>query len=329
MRLIPSFTVFLLLLFFTAYASAQDTLKITFGSCNNQDKPQHLWDDILSDVPDIWVWLGDNIYGEGQDAEGLRRLYLRQKQHPDYEKLLATAFITGIWDDHDYGVNDGGKHFLYKRESQKEFLDFLAVSANDHRRTQKGIYTVHWLDQKSGIKVRLILLDTRYFRDDAIRTKDGYTPNEKGSILGKEQWSWLEKELKENKAEITLFASGIQVIPAEHRFEKWSNFPNERKKLFNLIRKYKVAHPIILSGDRHIAEISRIEWKRHTILEVTSSSLTHSYGTNTFEPNAYRVGKLINVDNYGLLQVWKENDQVVYKVQLKGEGGVILQEFKE
>lgn len=33
--------------------------------------------------------------------------------------------VIGVWDDHDYGINDGGKDFFLKNITRDIFLDFI------------------------------------------------------------------------------------------------------------------------------------------------------------------------------------------------------------
>ena len=53
--------------------------KIAFGSCSDQKRPQPLWDDIVAQKPDVWIWLGDNIYGDSESMDTLRTKYAQQK----------------------------------------------------------------------------------------------------------------------------------------------------------------------------------------------------------------------------------------------------------
>ena len=47
-----------------------------------------------------------------------------------------------VWDDHDYGVNDGGGDFPAKEISRKAFLDFFnEPMASDRWIQESGIYT--------------------------------------------------------------------------------------------------------------------------------------------------------------------------------------------
>ena len=50
---------------------------------------------------------------------------------------------------------------------------------------------------------QVILLDTRYHRDPLFSN---------GDVLGEGQWTWLERQLRENEAQITIIGSSIQVI---------------------------------------------------------------------------------------------------------------------
>lgn len=208
---------------------------LAFGSCNRQQLDQPLWKPILKENPEVWVWLGDNIYADTQDMGQMAADYTMQFNQPDYRKLRQSTQVVGIWDDHDYGINDGGKYFSKKDSSQQLLLDFLEEPSTSMRRRQLGAYAVHTFGSEDQ-QVKLFLLDTRYHRDTLFKKNGHYVPNRDGTLLGEAQWNWLEEELETNDAAITLIASSIQVIPEEHKFEKWANFPPERKRLLDLIR---------------------------------------------------------------------------------------------
>ncbi len=113
----------------SALPEHKNVTTLAFGSCSDQKRPQPLWDDILQQQPQVWIWLGDNIYGDSENMDTLKAKYTRQKSNADYGKLRSTASVIGIWDDHDYGVNDGGKEYPRRKESQQLMLDFLDVPA--------------------------------------------------------------------------------------------------------------------------------------------------------------------------------------------------------
>lgn len=301
--------------------SHQKSFKIAFGSCSHQDKPQILWDEIVAENPDLWIWSGDNIYGDSEDMQVLRGKYQKQKNNPLYQKLKANTRIEGIWDDHDYGQNDGGKNYTMKNASKQELLDFLEAPKEDPRRSRDGVYYSFEIT-RNAVQVKFILLDTRYFRDDPIVKDSFYLPNHIGTILGDQQWEWLENELKTSNADVHILVSSIQVISDKHNEEKWGNFPNERKKLLNLLAKKNVKQPIIISGDRHIGEISKLNWDGKSITEVTSSSLTHASKLRSPEENPNRVDSLIYHENYGILEIPLEKNMTI-ESWLKGDGNIV------
>ncbi len=273
-------------------------LRIAFGSCNTVERPQHLWDDIVSMHPDIWIWLGDNIYADTDDPQVMREKYERVRSHPHYSALRARASIYGTWDDHDYGKNDAGKEWHAKEVAKAELLRFLEVPKSHPVWHRPGVYQ-HYFIQREGVNIDLILLDTRYFRDSIGREAGVYMPNDTGTLLGAAQWKWLDSVVHHLRGDIVVLVSSIQLIPEQHRFEKWANFPHERQRILQMLDSLNKP-VIVLSGDRHFGELSR--WSPR-IYELTSSSLNKSFGRPRNEPNRYRVGKPIVEDNYGLVQI--------------------------
>lgn len=300
--------------------SEVEITSIAFGSCNRQNLPQPLWKPIIADQPDLWIWMGDNIYGDSPNMDTLKAKYDRQNAVTDYQTMKSQTPIIGIWDDHDYGINDGGKFYAQRKESKDLMFDFLDVPDDAPERSHEGAYSSH-LYGKGEDLVKVILLDARYFRDTLERINRIYQINENGEVLGEAQWKWLEKELKTSPAKVNLIVSGIQMLPTEHAYEKWANFPKERERLLDLISKSNAKTPVLLSGDRHIAEVMKLTDSRFPdgIYEITSSGLTHTWSTLSEEANPYRVSDLIAKLNYGLATFdWKKG-QVTF--QVKGEEG--------
>ncbi|MDA1268942.1 MAG: alkaline phosphatase D family protein [Bacteroidetes bacterium] len=295
---------------------------MAFGSCNRQDSPQPLWKFILAEKPDLWVWMGDNIYGDSPVMDTLRTKYARQNANLDYQLLKASTPLIGVWDDHDFGINDGGKFFIQKKESRDLLFDFLGMPQNAVERQREGGYSSHTYGEGNQ-QVKVILLDGRYFRDTLTRVDRVYQINPKGQILGDAQWKWLEQELKTSTARVNILVSGIQFLPTEHAYEKWANFPQEREKLLDLLADSGVQTPILMSGDRHIAEIMKLEDARFPqgLYEITSSGLTHTWNGIAEEKNSFRVSELVAKLNYGLATFdWKMGE---ITFEIKGEKGSV------
>ncbi|MFN4764284.1 alkaline phosphatase D family protein [Gillisia sp. Q332] len=302
---------------------------IAFGSCNKQNLPQPLWDPIIANKPDVFIWGGDNIYADTRNMNKMEQDYTIQKANPGYQKLISSTPVLATWDDHDYGKNDAGTEWKYKKESQEKFLNFLEVPQNDERRRREGVYHSQLFKLENG-SIKVILLDTRYFRSNLIKSEDPdkrYDPNMEGTVLGEEQWKWLERELKNSKADFNLIVSSIQLLSAEHGFETWGNFPKEMEKLKALISSSNAENIVLLSGDRHISEFSKVEIPslKYPLIDFTSSGLTHTYTSFSGEPNQYRVGEVISDLSFGLLFFDFSKKKIT--MQMRGVGNTLQQEL--
>ncbi len=297
----------------------QNPLKtIAFGSCNNQKKEQKMWQFVLQNRPDLWIWLGDNIYGDTENMKLMKAKYIRQKSNNYYQHLRKKAHIIGIWDDHDYGKNDAGKEYPMKDASQQLMLNFLDVPQDAPERSRQGAYSSHTYGSGEN-EVKVILLDGRYFRDEVKKDGKKSIVNPTGDILGEAQWKWLEEELSNNSARLTIIGCGIQFIPEEHQYEKWAVFPTARKRFIGLLERCNPRNALLISGDRHIGEFSKIQLGNGEIVhEVTSSGLTHTYEELTDEPNQYRVGNIVNQLHFATINFDWVSQPAKINIELKG-----------
>ncbi|KAB2634034.1 hypothetical protein D8674_043041 [Pyrus ussuriensis x Pyrus communis] len=272
--------------------------RIGFGSCANQGAPQPIWNAIIDFDPQVFIWLGDNIYGDirrpfkifGKERtigpwrnsprfipsseQEMKSRYGKAKSNPGYSRLRKNTKVIGTWDDHDYGLNDAGKEFSRKVTNQRLLLDFLGEPQDSPRRKQDGVYASYTLGP-IGRLVKVILLDTRYHRDP-LRSD--------GTILGSSQWEWLEKELNSSPTSVTIIGSSIQVIsnlsattgPLFY-MESWGRFPKERDRLFKLIEDSKRDGMFFISGDVHFGEITRYDCATgYPLYDVTASGITQA-----------------------------------------------------
>ncbi len=302
---------------------------IAFGSCNKVDKPQNMWANVAANNPQLWVWLGDIIYADTSDMKALAAHYKRLKTNPEYKKLRAKAQIVGVYDDHDYGINDGCKDYPMKKGAKKCLMDFLDVPSGHPLRKREGAYQSYTFG-KAPQRIKVIVMDTRYFRDklepDPTKAKR-YIPNTAGDVLGEKQWQWLENELKNSTANLNILCSSVQVLADDHGYEKWGNFPNARKRLLSLITKTKPRNLLILSGDRHMAEVSKmqLEGLPYPLYDFTSSGMTHIRSGNS-EVNRFRVGDMIVKKNFGIVKVQWTGEKPVVTLQVRGDNNEMYQE---
>ncbi|MBT33643.1 MAG: alkaline phosphatase [Thalassobius sp.] len=294
---------------------------IGFGSCNHQQDPQDYWQSISHNNPDLWIWLGDNIYADTEDMTAMKGMYDTLKANEFYHQFYTSTPIIGVWDDHDYGVNDGDKNYSQKKASRDLMLEFLDVPKENPVWKREGAYSAYSFGEGEK-SVKVILLDARYFRDPLEKNESGasrYVINETGDILGDAQWKWFEEELNNADEKLILVGSGIQFIAEEQGYEKWANFPQARKKFFEVISASGKSNIVLLSGDRHISEFAKIDLDNidEPIYEFTSSGLTHTWSEAWDEQNKYRVGELIINKSFGVIKIdWDKNPiEVTYEMR--------------
>ena len=303
---------FFLLLISSSNFIYAESIKIGLGSCLDQDYPQPIWQSIKKEDLNYFIFLGDNVYGDTRygSLRKMKSAYDKQKKVlPDF---LNDISIFSIWDDHDFGINDGGADYRFKRRAQELYLDFWEITKDDDRSNREGIYF-----SKNEIffdkKFKFIFLDTRFFRSKLKGKKSNYIENIEpdATILGNAQWTWLENELKSDFDFLFIFSS-IQIIAKDHRFEKWSNFPIERAKLFELLEQFN-DKTILFSGDRHRAGI----YRKNGIIEVTSSSMNKP-GSSFNETDSYLIGKTYPQENYGVVEILENTIHIKIK-DIKGK----------
>lgn len=294
--------------------SANEVFKIAFGSCASENDSLPIFYEVVKHKPNLFVFLGDNIYGDTKDMNVMKKKYKKLGNKASYQHLKKNVPIIATWDDHDYGWDDIGRHYPFKKESKEIFLNFFEEPQESNRRKREGIYT-SYLYETSNKKVQVILLDERTFRDDIpkyngeVKEDDRYfyhldhgiQTSKDSTILGEKQWSWLKKELQK-PADVRIIGSGTQFGIEYNSYESWANFPYEQQKMFNLIKEVKANRVVFISGDVHYAEISKITpVNLYPIYDVTASGLSSTWHFAT--PNKNRIEGPVMHNHFGMLTI--------------------------
>ena len=306
--------------------------RILFGSCLKEAEVSPIFETILAQKPGLFLFLGDNIYADTSDMAVMQAKYEVLAATPKFAELMKSCPVHATWDDHDYGLNDAGAEYEKRDEAQKIFVDFWGDPADSPRRSRPGIYETA-IYGVEGARVQVIMLDTRYFRGPLRkgekRVGGVYYPNEDKNVtmLGDAQWAWLEEELRK-PTELRLLVSSIQCVSEASGHETWANLPHERQRLFDLIGKTKANGVVILSGDRHWAELSVArEAVPYPIYDLTSSSFNQIHPRGTPTENRYRESpKTWHRENFGEVAIdWKGEDTVVNLLVRDLEGAVVIE----
>lgn len=340
--MIPRHAGFVFLLLFLAGCATQrafDTAKpisvIAYGSCIDTNSHPML-DTFLKQRWDLAVMLGDNIYADTTNATVMRAKYDDRKQSHFWQSLRSRAPLVATWDDHDFGWNDSGANYAMKVESQRLFLEFMDEPADSERRRREGVYDAH-IFGPPGKRVQIILLDTRYFRStlstgihNAVPSGGRYVPSAQKdkTMLGEAQWLWLEKQLRVH-ADLRVIASSIQFISEFSGAEAWANMPHEKKRMLDLVERTERdggGRILFISGDRHWAELSRLDRSGlPPLYDLTSSALTQKHPRGTPTPNQYREGLTYHDANMGLIFIdWDSAPRITLRL-LDAEGSVRIE----
>ena len=311
--------------------SAKKIIRITATSCAQQDPslpygrgPTYYaaWDQLAAANADIVLLTGDNVYGDcdPQNLDSCPRLekaYHTLAGIESYSRFNASQFVMATYDDHDFGINNGGKDSPWKYEAQRLFLNFFGVPLDDPRRSRDGIYTSQTFGPP-GKRVQIIMLDTRFFLDKL-----------KATVLGEAQWKWLSEQLSKQDVNLRFLVSSFQVLG--NRYETWSNIAQvDLGRLWNLLDAKGACNVILVSGDRHIGGFYKLsensDVKTPPLLEVTSSSLTHTWDTAPPEPGETRIPRnpLVRENHFAQLNIDWEDGEVTVSMIPVGEKDAAL-----
>ena len=292
--------------------------KIALGSCSSQNRPMPVLRTVVEWEPDMFIYLGDNIYGDTRDMAELQSRYAQLALNRDFQTLRAQMPVIATWDDHDYGENDAGREFPFKAESKEIFLKFWSEPDPSPRREHPGIYTSYLFeDEAIDKRLQVILLDTRTFRDPPTRNeltswKNEYRPDSSLSktILGETQWSWLRERLCE-PADLRIVGTSIQFGHQHNGWESWTNFPNELHRMIDLIKDCKANGVVFISGDVHWGELSILRPPGcYPLYDLTASGINQEW--DEVEPNQNRIGQACMDHHFGMIEIdWTQEDPLV------------------
>jgi len=316
--------------------------RIAFGSCAKQSLDQPIWEAVVAAKPDLFIFLGDNIYGDSRDMAVFRDKYAQLAAKPGFQKLKASTPLIAIWDDHDFGEDDAGGDYPMKEQTRQIFCDFWGEAATSPRRSRDGIYAAYVFGPV-GRRVQVILPDLRFNRTPIRKLdlggKDYHAwaealaksgrpvpgpyernPELDATMIGERQWTWLEAQLRQ-PAEIRILGSSLQLLADFAGWEGWVNYARDQARLFDAIRDAKANSLICISGDTHYGEVSMLDLNTpYPIWDITSSGLTEVWPV--LPPNALRIGEAWRQRNFGLIEIDWSAPSPRMNVQVRDELGV-------
>lgn len=296
--------------------------RILVASCMDEEKADasSALQSIAREDADLFLMIGDNVYGDldqrapmnnQAELDELRESFTDLAAREDFRAVRAKHPMMVAWDDHDYGANDAGKEFPFRRLAERIHERFWGLEKTDVG-AWPGTYYARSFGPE-GQRTQIIMLDTRFFRSGLTRTdafgakgKERYLPSTdpQQDMLGNDQWTWLENELQK-PADLRLVVSSIQVLPTDgHGWEAWSRLPQEQQRLYDLITSTGANGVVFVSGDRHTSFLYRKEGAlAYPAYELTASSLNVSFAETSDERDSAQLGEGYPPENYGAIEV--------------------------
>lgn len=223
--------------------------KIAVLGCHNQGQPAPTISYFADSLkPDYSLWVGDNVYADTEtDPQHILRQLQVLENKEGFKKLRESSKFMVTWDDHDFGLNDSDKDYVFKEESKQIHRKFWRFE-EDVPSDRDGIYHARLEKLPNGKVIQFLMIDCRFNKDK---------PSSKADILGENQWKWLEEQLKK-PADLRFFLSGMQVLLHKPtHWEAWIRQGKSRKRLEDLIRSTGSENIVFVTGDQHYVEVLR------------------------------------------------------------------------
>ena len=261
--------LFLALLLSTVVPARGDSpeFRVAFGSCVKTPK-SIIWSSIRSKKPDVFLFLGDNIYQTPSDfgqALRIRALYQALLSQPDIMELKRTARVVAVWDDHDFEDDNADSTAPGAAVSLREFR----LAWPDNPSPPPGL-EASVASELTEDGVRILLLDSRTYR----RNPGGA---ERPILFGSAQLEWIDSALRNPNARVVILASGTPWLARGAKIggpaESVTQYPEEEARIHAAVAASPV--PVVLiSGDRHYAEAIKTRIGTKEVFEISASPLS-------------------------------------------------------
>jgi len=311
--------------------SAPRKLRLAVAACMNDHTPQgDIWQQLLALRPEVVFLIGDNVYadlyikGRKYGTESWQvmatpaELWRRNVETRNYIALFKSEELVPVvatWDDHDYGINNGGRDYLYKQESLAVFDAFFASQPSAHYR-RAGLGTAAFF---SIYGFNFFLLDNRSFRTvkATARAQQHY---------GRKQLQWLWHNLRGK--DYALLVGGDQFFGGYHRFDSFEGSNRKAFARFQAKLKTLATKVAFISGDRHLTEIMRIPATQlgYRTYEFTTSPIHAQLHPSNWDktPNPRQIAGQDLHHNFMLLELERSATGLHMHAASYSEGGKLL-----
>lgn len=245
---------------------------VAFGSCMYPARIpiQPIWGQIAKHHPAAFLFIGDNNYmpnhagAYATSRETVRYIMARYhrslRNMPGVRTLIATVPSYGIWDDHDFGPNNSDRTFRWRDESLAMFRRYWPNASAGTPKTP-GIFHAFKIAD-----VEFFMLDNRYHRDPNLA-------QDRRTMFGSDQLTWLKAGLKASTATFKVIANGGTLL-VEGTMETWHRFGVERDDFLKWVFEENITGVLFIAGDWHVGTVNRLHRPRdaYPLYELISSN---------------------------------------------------------
>jgi phosphodiesterase/alkaline phosphatase D-like protein len=247
------------------------------GDSNAFYKPFTVLDYILGDNPDLFLYIGDTIYGD-DDRSGSGVAVTRDDYHTKYKEnrddsslraVLASFGTDSMWDDHEvtndfYGNNPAPAFQAQMTAGNQAYRDYFPVR-EDGGDAMKLYRSFQW-----GKPAEFFLIDDRQYRDPQAYVTEpaclsGGEPvtlpgptctaeidNPSRTYLGATQKQWLKDGLMNSTATFKFVMNGPLLSKLLYTpYDRWEGYAAERQEVIDFIKTNGIKNVIFLSTDIH------------------------------------------------------------------------------
>jgi alkaline phosphatase D len=287
--------------------------RLAFGSCarHQLDAEQTIFQAIRNAEPDVFFWLGDNIYADSASDWVFAEDYRRQRAIASTLPLQRSTPQLAIWDDHDFGLNNSDVTNPAREASLAAFRNYWA-NPSFGLPDCPGVFFAYGYGG-----VDFFMLDGRYYRSPS-DAPDGASKQ----FLGPRQNAWLRDALRASRSPFKVLACGSGWSSEDGpQGDTWAAFLHERNALFDFIRDQKIEGVFMLSGDTHFGEVNCIPWSErggYDLYDFVSSPLAQATGGSFLdhEPELRIRPPYFRTVNFGLLDFeWDPEPKATFSLR--------------
>jgi phosphodiesterase/alkaline phosphatase D-like protein len=235
---------------FTTFPDGPASFTFAFAACARTGSNGQVFDAIREAQPLFYMNLGDihYTYIDSTDPDSFRSALDEVLTRPAQAALYRSLPIAYVWDDHDYGPNNGDRTSPTRdavQEVYRQYVPHYPLAAGQDVGPIYQAFTVG--------RVRFILTDTRSERDPDREVDDA-----EKSMLGEEQKAWFKQQLLDAKGVYPVVVwvnSGPWIDEAGAGKDSWGGFTTERRELADFIVENDIQGVVMLSGDAHSVAI--------------------------------------------------------------------------